>query len=89
MFCYVFFEIVGWYCFFLYENMFRFSQRVLYLNRIDHTYKNYVGGAQKRPDAYYGRPVHNERGQTIGVVAESNRKDVRDAVEAAKKASAG
>lgn len=59
------------------------------LPSIDHTYKNYIGGAQKRPDAHYGRPVHNEKGQTVGIVAESNRKDVRDAVEAAKKASAG
>ena len=56
---------------------------------IDHTYKNYIGGAQKRPDAQYGRPVVNSKGEIIGVVAESNRKDVRDAVEAAAKASAG
>ena len=56
---------------------------------IDHTYKNYIGGAQKRPDAYYSRPVHNSEGEVVGVVSESNRKDVRDAVEAAKKASAG
>ena len=33
--------------------------------------------------------MHNSEGEVVGVVSESNRKDVRDAVEAAKKASAG
>ena len=70
------------------DDLDKISRYILY-SSIDHTYKNYIGGAQKRPDAHYGRPVHNDKGQMVGVVAESNRKDVRDAVEAAKKASAG
>ena len=56
---------------------------------IDHTYKNYIGGSQKRPDAHYSRPVKNSKEEIVGVVPESNRKDLRDAVEAAKKASPG
>ncbi|XP_068743586.1 aldehyde dehydrogenase family 16 member A1-like [Montipora capricornis] len=56
---------------------------------IDHTYKVYIGGAQKRPDGNYSRPVLNPSGEVIGQVAEGNRKDIRDAVEAAHKAAPG
>ena len=55
---------------------------------IDRTPKLYIGGKQKRPDGGYSRPVLARSGETIGEVAEANRKDVRDAVEAARKASA-
>lgn len=56
---------------------------------IDHTYKVYIGGAQKRPDGNYSRPVLDLKGEVIGQVAEGNRKDIRDAVEAAHKAAPG
>lgn len=59
------------------------------LPSIDHTYKVYIGGAQKRPDGNYSRPVLDPNGQVIGQVGEGNRKDIRDAVEAAHKAAPG
>ena len=49
----------------------------------------YIGGAQKRPDAPYARPVIGSKGQVLGQVGEGNRKDVRDAVECAFKAWPG
>ena len=54
---------------------------------IDRTFKIYYGGAQKRPDAPYARPICSPSGQVIGHVGEGNRKDVRNAVEAAHKAA--
>jgi len=56
---------------------------------IDRTFKLYVAGKQKRPDANYCRPVLSKDGGVIGQVGEANRKDVRDAVEAANGALAG
>ena len=56
---------------------------------IDRTYKFYYGGAQKRPDAPYGRPIRSKSGDVMAVVGEGNRKDVRNAVEAAHKAAPG
>ena len=56
---------------------------------IDRTFKMYYGGAQKRPDAPYARPICSPSGQVIGHVGEGNRKDVRNAVEAAHKAAPG
>ncbi|KAH3727420.1 hypothetical protein DPMN_053355 [Dreissena polymorpha] len=49
----------------------------------------YYGEAQKRPDAEYARPVINPDGKVIGHVGEGNRKDLRNAVEAAHAASPG
>lgn len=49
----------------------------------------YYGGAQKRPDAQYARPVIGADGTVIGHVGEGNRKDVRNAVEAAHSAAPG
>eukprot|EP00118_Oscarella_pearsei_P025258 m.307845 g.307845 ORF g.307845 m.307845 type:complete len:868 (+) comp42934_c0_seq1:915-3518(+) len=56
---------------------------------IDRTLKMYVGGTQKRPDAPYARPITSPSGSTVGQVGEGNRKDIRDAVEAAHKAAPG
>lgn len=56
---------------------------------IDRTYKFYYGGAQKRPDAPYARPIKGASGQVLAHVGEGNRKDVRNAVEAAHKAAPG
>ena len=53
---------------------------------IDHTPKLFIGGKQKRPDGNYSRPVLNPDGQLVGQMADGNRKDIRDAVEAAHKA---
>ncbi|CAN5788905.1 aldehyde dehydrogenase family protein [soil metagenome] len=53
---------------------------------IDRTAKLYVGGKQLRPDAGYSLPVHAPDGRLLGEVGEGNRKDIRNAVEAAHKA---
>jgi aldehyde dehydrogenase (NAD+) len=53
---------------------------------LDRTAKLYIGGAQKRPDGNYSRPILDPGGHEIGQVGEGNRKDIRDAVEAAHKA---
>ena len=50
---------------------------------IDRTAKMYIGGRQKRPDGHYSRSIMNKKGKLIGLVGEGNRKDIRDAVEAA------
>ncbi|XP_061407031.1 aldehyde dehydrogenase family 16 member A1 [Lethenteron reissneri] len=60
------------------------------LPSVDRTYKLYYGGAQKRPDGMYSRPVLAPDGSSvIAYVADGNRKDVRNAVEAAHKAAPG
>ncbi|XP_052089947.1 aldehyde dehydrogenase family 16 member A1-like [Mytilus californianus] len=56
---------------------------------IDRTFKMYYGGKQARPDAPYSRPVVSPNGTVIAHVGEGNRKDVRNAVEAAHAAAAG
>ncbi|MDX1530344.1 MAG: aldehyde dehydrogenase family protein, partial [Rhodothermales bacterium] len=53
---------------------------------IDRTAKLYIGGKQARPDGNYSRPVLGPKGDVVGYVGDGNRKDVRDAVEAAHKA---
>ncbi|HZW28374.1 MAG TPA: aldehyde dehydrogenase family protein [Trueperaceae bacterium] len=53
--------------------------------RVDRTAKVYLGGVQKRPDADYSYPVLSPAGERVGEAPLSNRKDVRDAVEAASK----
>ena len=52
---------------------------------VDRTAKMYVGGVQKRPDADYSYPVLSPKGERVGEAPLGNRKDVRDAVEAARK----
>lgn len=53
---------------------------------IDRTAKLYIGGKQTRPDQGYSLPVYDPEGCLVGEVARGNRKDVRNAVEAARKA---
>jgi aldehyde dehydrogenase (NAD+) len=53
------------------------------LPRIDRTPKLYIGGRQVRPDGAYSRPVYGPRNTLVGHVGDGNRKDIRDAVEAA------
>ncbi len=55
---------------------------------LDRTAKLYIGGRQVRPDGGYSAPVHSADGALIGEVAAGNRKDIRNAVEAAHKAAA-
>ena len=55
---------------------------------LDRTAKMYVGGKQARPDSGYSRAVHGKDGALLGHVGLGNRKDVRNAVEAATAASA-
>src|ERR1700716_402284 len=54
---------------------------------IDRTVKLYIGGKQARPDSGYSMEVRSKTGQLIGEVGLGNRKDIRNAVEAARKAS--
>ncbi|PWE53874.1 aldehyde dehydrogenase [Metarhizobium album] len=55
---------------------------------LDRTAKLFVGGKQARPDGNYNRPVVSSKGKVIGEVGEGNRKDIRNAVAAARGASA-
>ena len=54
---------------------------------IDRTAKFYIGGKQARPDGGYSYSVLNSKGKAIGQAGLGNRKDIRNAVEAASKAS--
>jgi aldehyde dehydrogenase (NAD+) len=53
---------------------------------IDRTVKQYIGGKQARPDSGYSFPVYSSDGKLIGEAPLGNRKDIRNAVEAAHKA---
>lgn len=53
---------------------------------IDRTAKLYIGGKQARPDGGYSRPVFSPRGKMVGHASLANRKDLRNAVEAANAA---
>ena len=50
---------------------------------IDRTYKLFIGGQQVRPDQGYSRKILSPSGALLAEVAEGNRKDIRNAVEAA------
>jgi aldehyde dehydrogenase (NAD+) len=53
---------------------------------IDRTVKLYIGGKQARPDSGYSMEVRGHDGQLLGEAPLGNRKDIRNAVEAARKA---
>jgi aldehyde dehydrogenase (NAD+) len=53
---------------------------------IDRTAKLFIGGKQVRPDSGYSLQVHAPDGTPVGEVGEGNRKDIRNAVEAARAA---
>ena len=55
---------------------------------IDRTAKLYIGGKQARPDNGHSLPVRDPAGRLLGHVGQGSRKDVRNAVEAARGASA-
>jgi aldehyde dehydrogenase (NAD+) len=54
---------------------------------IDRTVKLYIGGKQARPDSGYSMQVRGQDGEPLGEVPLGNRKDIRNAVEAARKAA--
>ncbi|WP_342712710.1 aldehyde dehydrogenase family protein [Bradyrhizobium sp. B124] len=53
---------------------------------IDRTAKLFVGGKQVRPDGNYSRAVLSPKGRRLGEAGEGNRKDIRNAVAAARSA---
>ena len=55
----------------------------IHLPEIDRTTKMYIGGKQARPDGGYSMVIKNPSGAYIGEVSKGNRKDIRNAVEAA------
>ena len=55
---------------------------------LDRTLKLYIGGKQARPDGGYSRAVFGKSGKRLGEVPVANRKDIRNAVEAAQAAKA-
>lgn len=55
---------------------------------IDRTVKLYIGGKQARPDSGYSMAVRAADGRVLGEAPLGNRKDIRNAVEAARKAEA-
>ena len=54
---------------------------------LDRTAKLYVGGKQARPDSGYSYAVLDPKGYEAGLAGLGNRKDIRNAVEAAAKAA--
>ncbi|WP_422048304.1 aldehyde dehydrogenase family protein [Shimia sp.] len=50
---------------------------------LDRTPKLYVGGKQARPDGGYSQNIYGKNGALLGQAPIANRKDVRNAVEAA------
>src|SRR5262249_22670624 len=59
------------------------------LPALDRTPKLFIGGKQARPDQGYSRRILSPSGELVGESPEGNRKDLRNAVEAAHKAAGG
>ncbi|MCE9603239.1 MAG: aldehyde dehydrogenase family protein [Gemmatimonadetes bacterium] len=57
------------------------------LPSVDRTAKLFIGGKQARPDSGYSRSILGPKGIRIGEVGDGNRKDLRNAVEAAHAAA--
>jgi aldehyde dehydrogenase (NAD+) len=55
---------------------------------MDRTVKLYIGGKQARPDSGYSMAARAADGRMLGEAPLGNRKDIRNAVEAARKAEA-
>jgi aldehyde dehydrogenase (NAD+) len=56
------------------------------ITSIDRTVKLYIGGKQVRPDSGYSIAVYGVKRELLGEAPLGNRKDIRNAVEAARKA---
>ena len=54
---------------------------------LDRTAKLYIGGKQSRPDSGYSNPVFDASSNFMGHVPQANRKDIRNALEAADAAA--
>ncbi|THD74002.1 aldehyde dehydrogenase family protein [Thalassobius vesicularis] len=54
---------------------------------IDRTPKLYIGGKQARPDGGYSQAIYGKSGKLLGHAPIASRKDIRNAVEAARGAS--
>src|SRR5437764_7732315 len=65
----------------------RISHPASRITLIDRTYKLFIGGAQVRPDQGYSRKILAPSGALLAEVADGNRKDIRNAVEAAHAAA--
>ena len=50
---------------------------------LDRTAKLYIGGKQLRPDGGYSQTIWSPKGRLLGHIGLGNRKDIRNAVEAA------
>ncbi len=57
------------------------------VGHIDRTPKLYIGGQQVRPDGGYSSAAMDAHGRVIAEIPTGNRKDIRNAVEAARAAS--
>ncbi|WP_374654580.1 aldehyde dehydrogenase family protein [Dongia sp.] len=66
------------------ESVASFDLPVLDLPVLDRTAKLFIGGKQARPDGNYSRAVLSPKGVRLGEVGEGNRKDIRNAVAAAR-----
>lgn len=53
---------------------------------LDRTAKLYIGGKQARPDGGYSKAIYGKNGALLGQSPIANRKDIRNAVEAAQAA---
>ena len=69
------------------EKEFPAPYSLLPIPSLDRTPKLYIGGKQARPDAGYSRMIVGVDGKSLGEVGEGNRKDIRNAVEAARTAA--
>jgi aldehyde dehydrogenase (NAD+) len=58
-------------------------------SEVDRTAKLFIGGKQARPDSGYSLTIVGANGKALGQVGEGNRKDLRNAVEAARAAQGG
>jgi aldehyde dehydrogenase (NAD+) len=65
------------------------GRRPTHVPPINRTPKLFIGGKQARPDQGYVRRVQGPTGTLVGEVGEGNRKDIRNAVEAAHSAWKG
>jgi aldehyde dehydrogenase (NAD+) len=54
------------------------------VSALDRTAKLFIGGKQARPDSGYSRLVQSPAGEIVGEVGEGSRKDIRNAVAAAR-----
>ena len=53
------------------------------IQNLDRTAKLFIGGKQARPDGGYSRAIWSPKGRLLGHAGIGNRKDIRNAVEAA------